>query len=485
MTTSVGLCHSHCLVSKEIRDLFNGVETLELKHLDSLLVADRQVESVYLVESGCLMAVAPPLVSGTAGFQGAYFLGLGDIVGEFEVLGGIHTSLTSVTSIGESRVKGLEEHEFWKLASTLPGLGFLLAEYLAKKAVITLSTKKAALQASKSGQSTHYWFYRYLEVSKQLDHQTSIFPADPRQLGRLLNISTTAVNNALNREQITLPNLDVDDFVHTFFGRLGSEDAFQSPAFLERYRAIRSHESSLNKLIDEVWFIERITTLSNPKSTVLDVGCCFGDMTMKIQRLNRVVLGVDHSALAIERAKSLHSATGLKFTKGSVETLGRDIGGKVPYNIVVSSLTLHSVRYIARALRELYKMVQPGGYLLISVEHPEVSLSKARPSGDFDYTNEAASEKHSLSENEPISFFWCGHSVTRYYRSIGYWTELLTAAGFSQIKVDEPTLDKQTLDEKVRNLSQNDENFQSISRRLQWSFQRPPFLFIQCTKAIG
>ncbi len=99
------------------------------------------------------------------------------------------------------------------------------------------------------------------------------------------------------------------------------------------------------------------------KGRYLDAGCGPGILTVKISKLLGVeVLGVDVSRDMIELARKRAEKEGAKakFLVGDVE---KDYFGE--FDVVFSTFSLHHWNNPEKGLKNLWKMVKPGGFLYI------------------------------------------------------------------------------------------------------------------------
>lgn len=100
--------------------------------------------------------------------------------------------------------------------------------------------------------------------------------------------------------------------------------------------------------------------------TVLDVGCGTGNYTLELARAGVKATGVDISSGMLARAKAKAVAEGL-----AVEFIQAD-AVKLPFpdhcfDAVISVSALEFLPDLAAALRECYRVVKPGGRLVVGV----------------------------------------------------------------------------------------------------------------------
>jgi ubiquinone/menaquinone biosynthesis C-methylase UbiE len=118
--------------------------------------------------------------------------------------------------------------------------------------------------------------------------------------------------------------------------------------------------------------------LIKPGDCVLDVGCGTGEVTLlaKTRAKNGKVYGIDPSPemIAVARKKALRKGLDIDFRMGVIESLPFP---DASIDVVTSSLMMHHLpeKLKARGLTEIYRVLKPGGRLLIA--------DFMRPTGSF------------------------------------------------------------------------------------------------------
>jgi ubiquinone/menaquinone biosynthesis C-methylase UbiE len=112
---------------------------------------------------------------------------------------------------------------------------------------------------------------------------------------------------------------------------------------------------------DPLWFrhfYDAVLNYSNPESRILDVGCGTGVTTCHLHQFRPNIQGVDFSNLFIEKARQYASffdvmdMTNLKFPDQT-------------FDLVCSTDAIEHVAGLERGLREMMRIVKPGGYLVV------------------------------------------------------------------------------------------------------------------------
>jgi ubiquinone/menaquinone biosynthesis C-methylase UbiE len=161
---------------------------------------------------------------------------------------------------------------------------------------------------------------------------------------------------------------------------------------------------------------------------ILDAGCGSGSLAAALRERGAIMTGIDRSTglLALARARlnpdvPLHAA---------------DLGAPLPFpdaafDDVVASLVLHYLRDWAATLRELRRVLRPGGRLIISTHHPFMDHDLAGGSDYFATYN--ITEEWAKGGQTAVLSFW--------HRPLHAMTDALSAAGFRIGVISEPQPD--------------------------------------------
>jgi SAM-dependent methyltransferase len=105
---------------------------------------------------------------------------------------------------------------------------------------------------------------------------------------------------------------------------------------------------------------------------VLDLGCGTGGFARAMaQRLQAEVIGVDVAAHLLRYAAAHSSALPLRWVLGQAEALPL---ADQTIDRVLMSLVLHQIAHRQQALQEVYRVLRPGGSVLVRTVAPEVTL---------------------------------------------------------------------------------------------------------------
>lgn len=117
----------------------------------------------------------------------------------------------------------------------------------------------------------------------------------------------------------------------------------------------------------------RLAELSGarPSDRVLDIGCGTGYLTRRLAAVADAgtVVGVDASAAVLERARKITTERNCTYSVGVAESLP---GEDSSFDVVTNCLMLHHLPEDVRAtaLEEMWRVLRPGGRLLIGEFRP-------------------------------------------------------------------------------------------------------------------
>jgi ubiquinone/menaquinone biosynthesis C-methylase UbiE len=104
----------------------------------------------------------------------------------------------------------------------------------------------------------------------------------------------------------------------------------------------------------------------SPDMDVLEVGCGTGLLTFRLQPHVKTITAIDSSEGMLDVLKRKLQEKGISNVTTRIMDLetAEDWGG--PYDLVVSSMTLHHISDISRLLHNLSSVLRPDGYLCIA-----------------------------------------------------------------------------------------------------------------------
>lgn len=190
---------------------------------------------------------------------------------------------------------------------------------------------------------------------------------------------------------------------------------------------------------------------------VLDIGCASGALSEAFVELGAIVVGVDLNPRLVERARERLA--------GRAEFHVADVAGPMPFlesesfDVAAASLVLHYLHDWGPPLRELYRVLRPGGRLVPSTHHPTQDMEITDPPAPYFETVLMTDTWRKGGREFQVRF---------YHRPISAIVDAIADAGFHIERIPEPRPDRQAF-------AANPGLFERMSRG-------PWFLFIRAIK---
>lgn len=125
---------------------------------------------------------------------------------------------------------------------------------------------------------------------------------------------------------------------------------------------------------DSYWRFHRdrfLALLPPPDGSVLDVGCGEGRLPRDLKARGYEVIGVDGSVTLIEHARELDPDGDYRVADAAVLPLA-----DASVRLVTAFMSLHDIDDMPAAVREIARVLRPGGHLCAAVMHPTASSGR-------------------------------------------------------------------------------------------------------------
>jgi len=188
---------------------------------------------------------------------------------------------------------------------------------------------------------------------------------------------------------------------------------------------------------------------------ILDAGCGNGYLSRILARRGANVVGIDLSPKLLGEATAHEGRTplGIRFLEGDLAHLSESKDAS--FDLVVSNVVLQDVRRLDDAVRELYRVLMPGGRLVFSITHPAFDIPPARWVREPPDT-ERPEERAFIAVDryfDRVAIYW-GLSeeleVVSFHRPLRDFADALHRAGFMIARLEEPTPSLKTLERQYR-----------------------------------
>lgn len=242
------------------------------------------------------------------------------------------------------------------------------------------------------------------------------------------------------------------------------QNIFDNDVFFDGYKNLRENPRCMNNIIEKPVLFSLIPDLMG--KSVLDLGCGFGENCAEFVKMGaKSVCGVDLSEKMLDEAKSRYGGEKIDFIRGDMNDLSF-INGK--FDVVLSSLAMHYVHDFGKLAREVYNMLEPGGYFIFSQEHPLNTAPEADEVFTYDENNGVLYYNlvnYSVSGLRRVNWFVNG--IEKYHRTFSDIINPLVGAGFQIEKMLEPI----PSDDEIAH-----------EKALEKQLHRPLFLFIKARR---
>lgn len=215
---------------------------------------------------------------------------------------------------------------------------------------------------------------------------------------------------------------------------MGKQNIYDNQIFFENYKELRSKDDNANVLFEIPAFLSLLPEVQGLK--VLDLGCGFGDhCRLLIDKGAKKVVGLDISQKMIEVAKVENNNSKIEYINLPMEDILR-IGQK--FDLVVSSLAFHYVEDFEKLVKDIYSILDKGGYLVFSQEHPlATSYSTGKRWTINDMGEKIYANISNYGREGERNIGWFVEGVKKYHRTFSTILNILIQAGFKIEKIIE------------------------------------------------
>lgn len=214
------------------------------------------------------------------------------------------------------------------------------------------------------------------------------------------------------------------------------QNIFDNEVFFEEYKTLRERDDTLNDLLEQPAMAKLLPAVAG--KTVLDLGCGYGHNCLDFVKKGAVkVVGIDLSEkmLAIAKAESADEKIEyLHMDMTDIRSLDQT------FDLIYSSLAFHYVEDFARLAKDMFSLLNDGGYLLFSQEHP-IKTATIDGKGRFNRDENGNRVSYTFSNyGQPgiRKTTWYVDDVILYHRTFGNIITALAQAGFIIETVVEP-----------------------------------------------
>ena len=227
---------------------------------------------------------------------------------------------------------------------------------------------------------------------------------------------------------------------------MSRQNIFDNETFFSGYKALRDSDCNANDLIEQPAMRKLLPDL-NGKS-VLDLGCGYGHNCIDfVNRGATRVVGIDISEKMLDVAKEESVNAKIEYRNMSMTDISNL---NETFDFIYSSLAFHYVKDFDAFAKDMYSVLNAGGQLLFSQEHPIIT-STVDGAGHFNKDENGEKVSYTFSNyNQPgeRKIHWYVDGVIKYHRTFSNIINALAKAGFVIEEVCEPVPEDRVI-EKV------------------------------------
>lgn len=217
---------------------------------------------------------------------------------------------------------------------------------------------------------------------------------------------------------------------------MSRQNIFDNETFFNGYKALRESDCNANDLIEQPAMRKLLPDL-NGKS-VLDLGCGYGHNCVDFVGFGAArVVGIDISEKMLAVAEKESADDKIEYRNMSMTDIA-ELGEK--FDFLYSSLAFHYVKDFDAFAKAMHSVLNAGGQLLFSQEHPIITAT-VDGAGHFNKDENGNRISYTFSnynQSGERKIHWYVDGVVKYHRTFSDIITALAKAGFVIEEVCEP-----------------------------------------------
>ncbi|MDD4493096.1 MAG: class I SAM-dependent methyltransferase [Eubacteriales bacterium] len=218
---------------------------------------------------------------------------------------------------------------------------------------------------------------------------------------------------------------------------MSNQNIYDNQDFFNGYYTLRARDDCYNDLLEQPAISEFAPDLQN--KTVLDLGCGYGHNCVDfIRRGAKKVIGIDISQKMLDVARKESCDSKIEYINMSITEID---SLTETFDLVYSSLAFHYIENFKKLIRDINHLLEKGGYLLYSQEHPIITAT-IDGAGHFNRNEQGERVSYTFSnynQSGKREIHWYVDGVIKYHRPMGEILTTIAKSGFIIEEVNEPT----------------------------------------------
>lgn len=203
---------------------------------------------------------------------------------------------------------------------------------------------------------------------------------------------------------------------------MSEQNVYDNQEFFDGYMSLRKREDNYNDLLEQPAMAQLLPDLQ--EKTVLDLGCGYGRNCMDFVHKGAArVVGVDISSKMTDIAKKEYADKKIEYINISMTEIASI---NETFDLVYSSLAFHYIEDFNKLIKNIYGLLNPGGHLLFSQEHPIITAT-VDGKGYFNKNEKGEKISYTFSnynQSGKRRSYWIVDGVIKYHRTMG---EIITS----------------------------------------------------------
>lgn len=234
------------------------------------------------------------------------------------------------------------------------------------------------------------------------------------------------------------------------------ENIYDNQVFFDNYIEMRNDKNNIsaNEVVEMPAIYAELPNLTGKK--VLDLGCGSGNNCRKAIQLGAsYVLGIDVSQNMINLANKVNHDEHINYQVLAMEDLDQLADN---FDIIISSLAFHYVEDYDKLLKDIYRLLNNGGQLIFSQEHPLSTGTILTEATNFKSKIKLGDKEYKIvsdyNRNGPRVVNWLDGTYTKYHRNMSTLINGLINNKYKILKIVEPVATDENVKKNPKYLNQ-------------------------------